>query len=144
MTKVSLREAIEKDLQKIFEWRNNPEIRKNSFNQEEIKPEEHNRYWSERLAKNDAYSFIVVSDGEDVGLVRLDKEGDAYEVHIMIAPGKQGKGFGTAAIEKIKETAAKLGIKKLVARVKGGNIVSEKIFRENGFVKEGETYVCRL
>lgn len=141
---VTLREVTENDLRKIFEWRNNPEVRKNSFSQDEINPEEHNRYWSERLAKNDTYSFMVVSEGEDVGLVRLDKREDSYEVHIMIAPDRQGKGFGTAAIAKTKEAARKFGIKRLSARVKPGNIASERIFTDNGFVKEDEIYVCRL
>ena len=141
---VKFRKVTEDDLQRIYEWRNNPEVRKNSFSQDEIKPEEHNRYWMERLARDDVYSFIVVSEREDVGLVRLDKRGDSYEVHIMIAPDKQRKGLGTAAIAKTKETAKNLGIKKLIARVKAWNTASEKIFADNGFVKEGEVYFCRL
>ena len=142
--KVRLRKVKWEDLNIIYEWRNDPEVRKNSFSQDEIKPEEHNRYWLERLAKDDAYSFIVVSEEEDVGLIRLDKMGDSYEVHIMIAPDRQGKGFGTAAIAKAKETAKNLGIEKLIARVKPGNIASEKIFTDNGFVKKDEIHVCRL
>ena len=141
---VTLRKVGTNDLKKIYEWRNHPEIRKNSYNENEILWNEHVGYWKKRLGGSGNYSFIVVSDNIDVGLVRLDKRDDSYEVHIMIAPDKQGKGFGTAAIAKVKGVAANLGIKKLIAKVKPANIASKIIFTENGFVKEKDSYQCIL
>lgn len=141
---VTFRKVSINDLKKIYEWRNHPKIRKNSYNENEITWDEHAAYWEKRLSGSENYSFIVVSDNIDVGLVRLDKRDDSYEVHIIIAPDKQGKGFGTAAIAKVKEVATNLGIKKLIAKVKPTNIASKMIFTENGFVKEKDNYQCIL
>ena len=40
---VSLRETNSKDIKKIFEWRNDPKVRDNSFNSDEIKWEDHSK-----------------------------------------------------------------------------------------------------
>ena len=141
---VEFRKVTEGDLSTIYRWRNDPIVRKNSFNQEEISWEEHLGYWSARMKNSNAYSFIVVSENEDVGLVRLDREGDACEVHILIAPDKHGRGLGKAAIAKTKDMAGGLNIKKLIARVKDTNVASKKIFTENGFLEKNDTYTCDL
>ena len=137
--KIELRAVDSTDIKKIFEWRNDPGVRANSFQTSEIKWEEHANYWERKLADKTNYSYIIVSEGTSAGLVRLDKkESGEYEVNILIAPEQQGKGIGIAAIAETKKIAAGLEIKKLVARVKPGNIPSQKIFEKNGFEKKAE------
>ncbi|MEK6979790.1 MAG: GNAT family N-acetyltransferase [Candidatus Micrarchaeota archaeon] len=142
---IELRPVREADIKKIFEWRNDQSVRANSFQTSEIKWEEHTDYWEKRLRNRKNYSYIVVFEGKDSGLVRLDnQDGDAgtYEANILISPEFQGKGVGIASIAEIKKISARLGIKKLIARVKPGNIPSQKIFEKNGFVKKGGDKEC--
>ncbi len=141
---VEFRKVTEDDLSTIYRWRNDPIVRKNSFNQEEISWEEHLGYWSARMKNSNAYSFMIVSENEDVGLVRLDREGDACEMHILIAPDKHGRGLGKVAIAKTKNMARRLDIKKLIARIRDENAASKKIFTENGFLEKNGVYSCNL
>lgn len=125
------------DLKQIYEWRNNPLVRKNSFQTDEIKWEEHFSYWTKRMQNTDCYSYIVLLDQTDLGLIRIDKKNNSsYEVNILIAPESQGKGYGIMAIDKTKKIAIKLKIKKLMARVKPDNFASQKIFEKNGFIEK--------
>ncbi|MBI5227909.1 GNAT family N-acetyltransferase [Candidatus Micrarchaeota archaeon] len=130
---VLLRQVREEDFEKILNWRNEPQVRKNSFNQKEISRNEHLDYWHKRI-KSAEYDFIISHNGIDVGLLRLDKrEEKAYEVNIMIDPKHQGLGIGSDAIKEIKKIAKARGIKKLIGRVKHGNVGSNKIFEKNEF-----------
>jgi len=142
--KVFLRKTTESDINNIFVWRNSPSARKNSFNSNEINWEEHMSYWTKRLAGNDGRSFIITADGTDVGLIRLDKKEDGYEVNILIAEEHQGRGYGKEAVSEAKKLAKKLGIKKLNARVKPSNTASQKIFDGNGFTGTYIFYECDL
>ncbi|MCX6772671.1 MAG: GNAT family N-acetyltransferase, partial [Candidatus Micrarchaeota archaeon] len=97
------------------------------------------------------HSFIIVADGKDAGLLRLDpyesdgeSEKGAHEVHILVAPTMQGKGIGLAAIATAKQEAKKLGMKKLVARVKEGNKASQAIFQKNGFSGGPALFECKI
>lgn len=161
----SLRPVTRADFRKIFEWRNDPEARANSFSSEPVTWEEHTRYWERRLSAG-AWSLIFVQEGKDTGLVRLDriapgtkaqatkgmeygpagrskggKEG--YEIHILIGAPFRGKGAGTQAIAEAKEFARRHGVPRLIARVKSGNAASRAVFGRNGFrpVHTGEVEV---
>jgi len=141
---VELRQVWEGDLKNIYNWRNHPSVRKNSFSTGKISMEEHLRYWNSRMNDAAKHSFVIVAGGKDAGLVRLDPLKGAYEVHILVAPEMQGKGIGLAAIAAAKEGARKLGIKKLVAQVKPGNAASQAIFSKNGFSGGPAYFECEL
>lgn len=162
-----LRPVRESDLENIYRWRNDPGVRKNSFSTGKISMEEHLRYWDGRMEDASKHSFVIVvreasppvsrtaslfkTGGKDAGLLRLDpyesdgeSEKGAYEVHILVAPGMQGKGIGLAAIAAAKQEAKKLGIKKLVARVKEGNEASQAVFQKNGFAGGPALFECKI
>jgi len=141
---VILRPIKIEDLDIVFQWRNHPEVRKNSFNKDEISRSEHFNYWKRRIGEAENYSFMAMADGKSIGLVRLDKRPDSYEVHVMVAPNLRGMGLGSKMIEKTKENAKKLGMNKLTARILPGNDSSQSIFRKNGFVGGPEEFYCTL
>ena len=141
---ITLRAVSEKDLKKIYDWRNQPSIREASLTTHEISWEEHQKYWNSRFQNAEAYSLIIVLDRTDVGLVRLDHLKNSYEVHILLSYGHQGKGIGSKALEEAKEFAKSKGIAKLCAKIKPDNIASQKIFEKNGFSKAGSGYECKL
>jgi len=134
MNKIFLRSVNEKDLKRIFEWRNHPEVRKNMFNGCEIKWEEHLEFWNERSRDKESYSFIVMKDEEAIGVARLDKRQNIYEVDILIDPLLQGQGHGTAAVSRLTEFASKKQMR-LCAKIKPDNIASQMLFESNNFKK---------
>lgn len=135
---VSLRPVEENDLQLILEWRNEPEARANSFSPLLIDSEEHKAYWGKRLAAGklgELFSFIIVAEGANVGLLRLDRfdNPDSLEIHLLVSSNHSGKGYATAAVKLAKGFASKSGFKRLVARVKPDNAPSKAVFINNGF-----------
>ncbi|VVC04506.1 Acetyltransferase (GNAT) domain protein [Candidatus Bilamarchaeum dharawalense] len=142
MGEVMLRKVSEDDLKQIFEWRNEREVRENSFASHKISWEEHQTYWKKRLAQHDFYSFIIVVEKENVGLLRLNPvdANQKYEVHILISSTYRRRGLGQATVFAAIQFAKQTGIKKLIAKVKSKNIPSKKIFEKNGFVPRCSVY----
>lgn len=136
---ISLRPVSEKDLQKIFAWRNQLEVRLNSFNQNEIILKEHSEYWKHRLestAEDRKFSFIIMASEKEVGLLRLDpfeQSKEILEIHILISIEFSGKGYATRTVAKAKEVAITNGFLKLVAKIKDTNLRSRAVFLSNGF-----------
>ncbi len=142
LSEVVLRKLIKEDLGLVYKWRNDPLIRHQMFNSGEISLEEHQKYWDQRLRKGNCY--VIVLDGRDIGVVKLNKTDDGFEVDIFIDPSEQGKGIGTTALLKLKELAKKQGILKLVAKIKSDNAGSQRIFEKNGFKLKYSYYECDL
>lgn len=142
--KITSREATKNDIGLIYNWRNDPAVRKNMFNPDEIKWDEHVRFWDKRLCDNNAFSMILGYGNSPVGFIRLDKEKEGYEVGIIIDPKFQGKGFGTIAIEVAVSFAKSKGIKRLFSRIKPDNSGSRKIFERNGFRLDHYSYALIL
>ncbi|MFH2106797.1 MAG: GNAT family N-acetyltransferase [Candidatus Micrarchaeota archaeon] len=141
---ISLRRVVAEDIRMIFEWRNHPLIRSRMFDSSELKLENHVAYWQKKLADPYFYSFIISSGGQEVGFAKLEKMEDGYDVGIFINPSKQKKGMGTEAISAIIAEARKIGIKKLIARIKPDNVASQKIFEKNKFVAVYQQYELDL
>jgi RimJ/RimL family protein N-acetyltransferase len=139
---VSLRPVKKKDIETIYSWRNRPEIREMMFDSRPISLEDHRAFWKKVLDDKTAMSFIITYGKEPVGVVRLEKNGNLYEVDIFLDPSAQGKGIGSEALRLAVEAAKGMGIRKLVAKIKKGNAASHKAFLKNNF-KERYLYYER-
>ncbi len=130
--KVSLRNVKKADIELIFKWRNSPKVRQMMFNSEPLDHGKHVEFWDKKL-KTKELCYIIEDEGEAVGIVRLDKRDDAFEVDIIVDPKQNGKGFGTAALKAITRLATEKGIRKLLARIKEENVASKKAFEKANF-----------
>ena len=145
MNIIRLRKIRRGDIPRIFKWRNDPSVRKNSFNTKIITWPQHQKYWAGRFSHHPDYSYMIVCDGEGAGVVRLDDKKDGtYEVNILIAPDWQGMGIGSIAIKELRVLSKKLRIKKLVARMKPHNAASQSIFRKGGFREKYRFFWCDI
>lgn len=144
---IIIRRIKEDDVKPTFEWANDPETRKNSFNQNEIKWEEHKAWFERRLIDPGSYFYIGELDGEPCGIVRFeyDEKEAGYIVSINIAPKFRGRGIATALLtgsdNLVKED---IGKSKLIAYVKLNNIGSKKAFCNSGYelvVEDDEKYM---
>lgn len=145
MNIIRLRKIRRGDIPRIFKWRNDPTVRKNSFNTRKISWPQHQGYWAGRFSRKPDYSYMIVCDGEGAGVIRLDDKKDGtFEVNILIAPDYQGMGIGSIAIKELCELSRKLGIKKLVAKMKPHNLASQMIFRKGGFREKYRFFGCDI
>ncbi len=131
-----LRKTLESDALRIWQWRNDPEVRAISFATERIDWEDHQNWVREKLA--DPKCLWLVASHEEwgtVGHVRFDMGTDATAlIAITIAPELRGRGIGKALISRSAEEAfSQLPVQKIVAQIKPHNSASDRAFRQAGF-----------
>jgi RimJ/RimL family protein N-acetyltransferase len=119
----------------LLQWHNEPTTRAASLTTASVSLEDHRRWLASRLADTRCALFIIVTDGEPIGQLRLDRlDDDLAEVSIGLAPEARGRGAGREALRlAATEAANRLGVKKLTARIKVDNQQSLRAFAAAGF-----------
>lgn len=124
----------------IYEWANEEETRKHAFHTERIEYSTHQLWMRAKLDDPNCLFFICDNAGIYVGQIRLDISGQQGLISYSIDKCQRGKGYGKqmlllleAEIEHSPEWAGK--ITEFVARVKYGNLPSQKCFERLGFTK---------
>ena len=138
---IALRPATADDARLLLDWRNDPDARAASFDQEVIDMERHREWLAGRLADPGCALFVVEREGVPAGSVRLEREGrDSAEIHVAVAPEARGAGVAGAALREASKRAGELlGAAVVRARVKPGNEASLRAFRTAGFEREEES-----
>lgn len=140
----TLRPARAADAGWTHALRNMPHIREASLDPCAIPFEGHSRWWTAALADPDRLLCVIVHDGEDVGVLRLDREDDAAEVSIYTRPGLSGRGVGRQAIlAGVALARERLGVRRIVATIRDENLASQRAFAAAGF-SQGERGWTRL
>ncbi len=140
---INLRKAEIADANDIFEWRNHPDIRKSSFNQELLSWEEHEKWFMAKLKDPDTTVYMAYYKKEKIGTIRFESKESVIKTSVMLNPLFLGKGLGSQVIklgveEYIKEKKPK---KSLIAEIKKENIASQKAFTKAGFKERHIAYI---
>ncbi|MHB1244191.1 MAG: GNAT family N-acetyltransferase [Gaiellaceae bacterium] len=131
---VRLRPATMADAELLLSWRNDPATRAASFNEGEVSLEAHVRWLAGKLDAPECALLIVEDSGQPVGQVRLEREGDAAEIHIALAPAARGRSIGRRALHAAVALApGLLDVRTVAARVKQDNEASLRAFEAAGF-----------
>ena len=143
-----LRSATSDDARLLFDWRNDPETRAQSFHTQEILYEDHVRWLEAALQDDDTAIFVLMrqdSSGTAIPAGQLRLTHRANEEGILISysidQNERGKGFGHALIAMVDDVAQTSfeAVPLLRAEVRKENAASRKIFTDNGFAcTEGE------
>lgn len=132
-----LRNAAPDDMELIYEWANDDEVRKNSFHTDKITFQEHKAWYENKMKSESTLFYILMFEGKPAGQIRLELEGDFAQINYSIAKEFRGRGLGRAMIElsekKLKSEYPH--IKKMTAEVKTENSSSQKIFEKSGYEK---------
>lgn len=132
------RQAEWKDRELLFEWANDEEVRRQSFETERILWQEHVRWFEEKMRSEDCDLLIWVEDGTEKGMLRLDyRDGEAY-VSYSVEREWRGKGAASRMIGAlpghVRGTMPE--IHRVVAEVKADNSFSKRIFEKCGYSQE--------
>ena len=103
--------------------------------------------WFRRLLANkDARQYILMSDDEAVGQIRVNIEDDSARISYSIAPDYRQMGYGKLIISLLPDVIITdfPDIKKLIAEVKPNNIGSRKAFIDNQFIEKNVVYEWEL
>ncbi len=131
---VRLRGALLADSERVWVWRNDPETRAASLDPEAIPWEIHEEWFRQALHRHDRRLYIVVADGEDTGVVRLDVLGAEAEVSIHLAPEARYRGIGALALRAVVgEAFDGLGLTRVKGTIRPDNQPSLAAFAKAGF-----------
>lgn len=138
----SLREIRPGDRDQMLQWRNLPSVREYMHTDHIISPEEH-AAWFSRIQKDPTSKYwIIVCDGEDVGVVNLSGieplHRRCYWGFYLASPNLRGKGVGSYVEYTILNYVFDvLHLEKLCGEVLSFNENVLAMHRGFGFVQEG-------
>ena len=132
---VFLREASIDDRDLLFDWANDPTVRKNSFSTDPIAYPEHVRWFGRVLDDADTLQYILVDGNVPVGQIRLGLSGQEATISYSIAPEHRGKGYGHLILRLVAAEVSESHpeILTLNALVKEENLASVALFESEGY-----------
>jgi RimJ/RimL family protein N-acetyltransferase len=128
---IEFRRAVPNDVDIFFQWVNDADVRKFSIKSDEIKWDEHLKWFNRKITNNQTQVYIFHKEGLPLGQVRLDFVNDYWEIDYSIDNKYRGQGLGYFILNKIFLLNKDIPLK---AKVKPENIGSIKIFKKFGFV----------
>ena len=143
---IMLRRCTYSDMDIIYKWINDDEVRNNSFNSDYIEYETHVKWFNEKINSNNIYMYIILNNNKEIGTIRLEKHNSKAIISYLISNEYRGKGYGNKVIDLIKKEAIINNIDILEDIVKKDNIASRRIFINNGFfeIQENDRYLYLL
>ncbi|MBX0331665.1 UDP-2,4-diacetamido-2,4,6-trideoxy-beta-L-altropyranose hydrolase [Pontibacter sp. HSC-14F20] len=99
-TNLKLRLAKPADLHLLFDWANDPEVRRHSFNSEPIPLENHIRWFQAKLDNPDTILYLAEADGTPAAHIRFDINSSTAKISYLIAADFRGNGLGHTVLLK--------------------------------------------
>jgi UDP-2,4-diacetamido-2,4,6-trideoxy-beta-L-altropyranose hydrolase len=132
---VRLRAATAGDCRRWWQWRNEAEVRRVSFNSAEILYETHAEWFRRSLGDTDRRLLIVENAARDaIGFVRLDLQPQAVEISLGLDAAHRGSGYGEPILRHATNVALQLaGERPIDALVKPDNLASQRVFEHADF-----------
>lgn len=130
-----LRKGTAEDMDLLFQWANDPAVRRFSFNSDPIAYENHQRWFKRMMEDDSVLQFILMDGDEPVGQIRLNIEGEYAELGYSVSSECRGHGYGRTLLrltaQEVKTNYPQ--IKRLIAAVKSENTASAKILEKENF-----------
>ncbi len=132
---IILRKAELKDMHEVYKLSNEPEVRRNSFNQEKIELKHHRNWFSRKLKEKNSVFLIAEVNNNFTGYIRFDLSCNEAIISICITKDYRGFGIGETVIKKALEylCSIKPRIKTVKAYIKEENISSKRLFEKAHF-----------
>jgi spore coat polysaccharide biosynthesis protein SpsF len=125
------------DLSIYYNWANDRDVREQSYNSQLIDFAEHVRWFQNSISNVNFFMLIFENNlGEDVGQVRIQKQGDLEAIiSISIDAYHRGKGYA----KEMLIISSNLFLKEnenfvINAYIKNGNLASKYSFEEAKFI----------
>lgn len=133
---IRVREVTTRDCRLLWEWANEPEVRRMSFNTEFIPFEDHKKWFDNKLSDPRCYQYIAEdATSLPIGQVRFDLKGNEANIGISVASKIRDRGFGTRLLKKaLRKLTKHKTIKAVHAYVRAENKSSVRVFEKAGFI----------
>ncbi len=130
-----LRQVTEGDLQLLYTWANDPQVRENSFNSSPISLQSHTQWFNGIRQDAQTLLYMVESDGIPAAHIRFNLSDQEAVISYLIAAEYRGKGLGHIVLQKgiaqLRKTRP--AIKTVRGLIQKENIASIRAFEKVGF-----------
>ena len=137
---INTRRVKIEDASLLWEWANDTDVRRFSFNKEPIEYS-HHLEWLKKMLKSEAISFWLIElKGVPVAQVRFEKVApDMAAINFSVSADFRGQGIGTLALQATESLAvSELDICRLEAVVLDNNPASQRVFEKCGYTLIGQ------
>jgi UDP-2,4-diacetamido-2,4,6-trideoxy-beta-L-altropyranose hydrolase len=143
---LDIRRAALADCELLWHWANEPEVRRASFNNEEIPWSEHLLWFQERISsKMHMLQVVHTRDEGAIGIVRFDCTGGIWVVSITIAASHRGRGYGAAALSRATRFFFRaVEAEEVFGYIKSDNEASINCFRKADYDHVSQTTIRGL
>jgi UDP-2,4-diacetamido-2,4,6-trideoxy-beta-L-altropyranose hydrolase len=140
---VRIRPAENSDCELIWKWANESEARSVSFNSDYISWQDHVKWFSSRLQRDDIKFYIITTDrGISIGQARFEPDNENTVISVSVDPAFRGRGLGSVLISKAcRQFRYDSDRSNINAYIKLDNWVSRQAFGNAGFREIGMTEV---
>jgi RimJ/RimL family protein N-acetyltransferase len=137
---LQLRPATYDDMDLLYKWANDKDVRKNSFNSEPIPYEDHVKWFGNIMSDETVLQYIMCEQNIPIGQIRLNIENDKAYIGYSISAPNRGKGLGVTMLRLLISELHNIGYHNLtlIGQVKYDNLASAKAFEKCGFIMSQE------
>lgn len=101
----------------------------------------HRNPWSQRQIEKgiaDYATWVIQQNGEIAGYLFVMPVGDQWELlNIAVSSDFQNQGIGKKAIEFLRQTAEKAGVRRILLEVRESNTQAIRLYQTSGFIEDG-------
>jgi len=135
MNNVYLRLVKWSDIDLLYEWANDKEVRNNSFNTSIIPYNDHKHWFDNCMQDENTVIYLLFDTELKIGQIRVDCTEQKAKINYSISKEYRGLGYGKIIIKLMEKKIVidKPGIRYIKAFVKSENVVSQKVFEDNGY-----------
>lgn len=141
---MELRYVTIDDEKLIYNWANDPEVRRNAINTEFIDWNRHQVWFQNKLNSENSKMYIAEINNQAVGQIRFDIEQNKYIIDYSISKYERGKGYGFLIVKEgincIKNLTSCFN--SFEANVKPDNDASKRVFDKLGFKTKSSVISC--
>ena len=134
---VTLRKANDSDCELIWHWRNDPEVRSVALDQEPLAwTTLTDWFYDAQRDPNQQVLIVENAIGQPMGEINFQIDDHHQQATISMLLGQENRSRGTGALLvklALEQLFATTDVTRVVARMRSGNVASEKSFRAAGF-----------
>ena len=132
--RISLRKAQAKDCRQLWLWRNNADVRRNSFSSRPVSYKRHQAWFQSKQADPRTSIYVGMCSGAAFGMIRLEfNPKNTAAVHLCVKSSARGRGLGAVLLKAGCQAAERRGVRRIEALVLEANGASLRVFEKNFF-----------
>ena len=131
---INFRKAKKSDAKLVFNWSNDSLVRKQSFNSEEIKWDQHLDWFINKVNDNKCLFLITIINDEPAGLIRFDIDSKFATIGILLSNNFRGQNLAVPILKKSSRKYFKDFNLPILAYIKKSNLASIKSFEKASYI----------